>query len=89
MEDLKKRLESLCHLLPEDQTRNSWQDLFNEFIRQDEWDSALHILCDYLLEAESPPTLDVIDEIRVLHRLMNIEDDCVGRLLTKAKRSPL
>jgi hypothetical protein len=60
---------------------HSFLDLFDEFMREQEFELALHVVCDYILE---PNTLTVsnatVEEIRRLHTEMRIVDDCVEDL---------
>jgi len=69
--------------------------VFDELIREHEWELALHVVCDYLLEPATPPAApELIEKIQSLHKVMGIEDSCVTDLRRKAgqgdglKRSP-
>jgi hypothetical protein len=58
---------------------------FEEFVREHEWELALHIVCDYLLEPETQAvSMDVIPEIEDLHAVMGILDTCGADLRRKA-----
>jgi hypothetical protein len=61
--------------------------LFDEFVREDEWELALHLVCDYLLEpkTQGPPTA-AIQQIEALHGAMQITDTCAADLRRKAGR---
>jgi hypothetical protein len=58
--------------------------LFDEFLRETEFDLALHIICDFLLEPHSPPpSQELVTKLQFLHCKMEIVDDCVARLRQK------
>jgi hypothetical protein len=80
-QDVLSLLASVRPALP---ITGNWLDFFDEFVEHREFDLALHSICDYLLEAESPATdLAVIESLAALHESMQIEDDCIKRLLGK------
>ena len=60
---------------------HSFLDLFDEFMREQEFELALHVVCDYILE---PNFLIVsnatVEQILRLHTEMEIVDDCVEDL---------
>jgi hypothetical protein len=60
---------------------SAWLAQFDEFIREHEWELALHVVCDHLLEskdhAERP---EVLDQIAALHEAIGIKDTCVADL---------
>lgn len=59
--------------------------LFDEFVREDEWELALHLVCDYLLKPEiQAPQIAIIEQIENLHQLMKIVDGCAADLRRKA-----
>ena len=59
---------------------------FDEFIQHNEWELALHVVCDYLLEDSAPrASSDVIRCAQTLHDVMEIEDACVSNLKKKAE----
>ena len=58
--------------------------VFDEFIREHEWDLALHVVCDCLLKQATPLEPSVIQQIQTLHDTMEIEDSCVMGLRRKA-----
>ena len=59
--------------------------VFDEFIREHEWELALHVVCDYLLEPKTPSApQELIEQIESLHRGMDIQDSCVTELRRKA-----
>ncbi len=51
-----------------------------EFVREHEFDLALHAACDYLLEVPCMLNVNILDQVERLHTMMKIEDDCVKRL---------
>ena len=59
-------------------------DLFDEFLQNSEFELALHVACQYLLEpgVRRQPN-DVLDRIESLHNTMAIDDDCATRLRAK------
>jgi hypothetical protein len=59
--------------------------LFDDFVQHSEWELALHIVCDYLLEMRSLPAPPrVVEQINALHELMQIQDACVSELRARA-----
>ena len=56
-------------------------NLFDEFMRETEFGSALDLVCDFMLEPDSPK-IDAasIDRVEALHTAMEMEDDCVEKL---------
>lgn len=62
----------------------SFRDLFDEFMREGEYGLALHVLCDSILEPDSPRISKLtLDSIQQLHVEMKIHDHCVKELRTK------
>ena len=56
-------------------------DLFDEFVREHEFDLALHVVCDFLLDSDSLQVSgSIIDQIQHLHTTMEIDDACVQQL---------
>jgi hypothetical protein len=59
--------------------------LFDEFVREQEYELALHLVCDFLLGADAIPVTEaVLKRIEELHRTMDIRDDCTARLVLKS-----
>jgi hypothetical protein len=53
-------------------------------MEQREFELALHVVCDSLLELRSPPVAkSIVDQIQLLHSAMRIQDGCVDELLKK------
>lgn len=62
--------------------------LFDEFLREHEFGLALETLCDFLLESKTPLVSEsLLEQIKDLHQLMNLEDACVQNLREKAIQS--
>jgi hypothetical protein len=60
---------------------HSFLDLFDEFMREQELELALHVMCDYILEANSLTVSNAtVEQVRRLHTEMEIVDDCVEDL---------
>jgi hypothetical protein len=82
--ELKNRLRNLKPLLASG-TEPAYERAFNEFVDHDEFDLALHALCDFLLEPNTaPPQLEDLREIDALHQMMDVTDDCMKRLGEKS-----
>jgi hypothetical protein len=63
---------------------DDWRKLFDEFIREYEFELALHVICDYLLEPEIQiPHDSILEKISSLHSTMQVEDDCLTKLRAK------
>ena len=61
-----------------------FSDQFDEFVREHEFDLALHLICDSVLESTTQPATALIQKIEDLHAAMKIEDNCVASLQDKA-----
>jgi hypothetical protein len=62
-------------------------ELFDDLLDHHEFGLALNCVCDYLLDIEaSAPDSLTIERVKVLHAAMQVEDDCVVRLLAKARQ---
>jgi hypothetical protein len=60
-------------------SRREW---FDEFLDANELELALHSACDALLENPfNKPSAEVLKKIGDLHKAMELQDDCVERLL--------
>ena len=60
---------------------HSFLDLFDEFMQQHEFGLALHVVCDFILDPDSPPAnKSTVDQIQGLHIAMKIDDRCVEEL---------
>ena len=57
-----------------------YREGFEEFVREHEFDLALHAVCDYLAESAPVQEPSILDQVKRLHCLMGIEDDCLLRL---------
>jgi hypothetical protein len=87
-EAVRKKLQAqLKNLRPVLVTERSetFRDLFDEFLEHHEFEVALHTLCDFVLESDSPPvTTKILEQIQHLHAAMKINDSCVEQLRKKA-----
>jgi hypothetical protein len=64
--------------------QDAYRKIFDEFIEENDFYAALHVLCDYLMESENTkldPSL--VDKVRRVHDLMHIEDYCIEMLRAK------
>jgi hypothetical protein len=57
-----------------------YREGFEEFVREHEFDLALHAVCDYLAERAPVRESAILDQVERLHFLMGIKDDCLLRL---------
>jgi hypothetical protein len=81
LKEVATRLNELRYVFSKD---DDWPKLFDEFIREYEFELALHVICDYLLELEIQiPDDAILEKIESLHRTMQIEDDCLRNLRAK------
>jgi hypothetical protein len=79
-EVVRQRLATLRVVL-ETRQDSAWLEQFDEFIREHEWELALHVVCDHLLEsADHVVHPDVLDQIAALHEAMGTKDTCVTTL---------
>jgi hypothetical protein len=82
--ELSNRILQLRSLLSG--ARDQTFEIFDEFLREHEFDLALHVVCDFLIAS---PTVclssAVFNEIRDLHKQMGIEDRCISDLEKKMK----
>jgi len=53
-----------------------YRETFEEFVREHEFDLALHAVCDYLLEALPVFDSAIVDQIRQLHVTLQLDDHC-------------
>jgi hypothetical protein len=85
--ELQDRLRNLRSVL-ETERSGAFLDLFDEFLEQHEFELALHTLCDFVLESDSPsvPTA-LLDQIQFLHTTMKINDGCMQQLRNKTPPS--
>ena len=84
--ELKAQLQELKEGLPEGVDLKR-PPLFDEFLREHEFELALHVLCDYLLEPTTQPAAPtVVKLIEKLHASMQIVDNCVADLHADGRR---
>jgi len=82
---VKNELLALRESFPEFRRDAKYLELFDEFVREYEFGLAFGLLCDFLLEPETPPiSNDILARIRELHGLMKLKDDCIDKLKQKA-----
>ena len=82
--ELQDRLRNLRSVLVTERSE-AFRDLFDEFLEHHEFELALHTLCDFVLESDSPPvTTTILEQIQHLHATMKINDSCVEQLRKKA-----
>ena len=85
---LQAQLKNLRSVLVTERSE-AFRDLFDEFLKHYEFELALHALCDFVLESDSPPvTTTILEQIQHLHATMKINDSCVEQLRKKALLSP-
>jgi hypothetical protein len=79
-EELRTHLRSLRPLLL-NEPGCSFLDLFDEFLQEHEFGLALHVVCDFILQPDSPKVSKAtVDQIQRLHTEMEIDDRCVEEL---------
>jgi hypothetical protein len=80
---MQGQLQNLRSVLVTERSR-AFLDLFDEFLEHHEFELALHTLCDFVLESDSPPVAaTIVDQIQLLHSGMKINDSCVEQLRNK------
>jgi hypothetical protein len=80
----KTRLESLRAVFSAGIKAEVYSTLFDDFLSNREFGLALEVLCDFLLEPDVRPVSDLeLNEIALLHALMEVEDQCFLRLRKK------
>lgn len=74
--EIHAQLQSLRSVLLSE-LNHSFLDLFDEFMQQREFGLALHAVCDYILQPDSPRVSEsIVEQIRRLHIAMKIDDHC-------------
>jgi hypothetical protein len=85
--NIKRELLALRGLMPGFLNHTAYSNLFDEFVREYEFGSALETACDYLLDAVGAPVDDgVLNKVAALHKLMDVTDDCLQRLQERKNR---
>jgi hypothetical protein len=85
--DLASRLMALRVVFSTGTEGRRYVELFDEFVSVNEFELALHQLCDFLNEPTTAgPSDAVLDQIRGLHSTMELNDDCAERLKSKVVR---
>jgi hypothetical protein len=81
--ELQVQLQSLRPALLAECDR-SFLNLFDEFEQQHEFDLALCVVCDFIIDSDSPQvSKSIIDRILRLHSAMKINDGCVQKLQSR------
>jgi hypothetical protein len=87
LEEVKEGIRTLRPIL-EDRAAIEYLNLFDKFMAEWELGLAFQCVCDYLNEPHVPaPDAKTLDRLYVLHSAMEMEDDCVDLLRTKAAAS--
>jgi len=75
-------LRELETALVNDQGFQNSRNLFNEYLESNELELALHLVCDALLEQpHNKPSATALRFIADVHKAMDLQDDCVEKLL--------
>ncbi len=62
-------------------------EFFDEFLREHEFDSALHVICDFLIDSPAARiSISTLNEIRDLHEEFRLEDECATKLEEKLQK---
>jgi hypothetical protein len=84
LEQTLRPLRRVFESVPES-TRKA--EFFDEFLEANEFELALHTLCDLLMESEGVPiTTNLLEIIAELHESMEITDDWVVRLRLRLQK---
>jgi len=79
-EEMRVQLRPLRPLLLTERG-HSFVDLFDEFLEQHEFELALHLVCEFILDSHaSKVDKSTVDQIERLHTAMKIDDRCVEEL---------
>lgn len=86
--ELRKRLEALRYMFPSGGRAETYRCLYDDFIENHEFDLAVDVLYDCLLEPESaPPNENEFHAIAEVLNLMEIQDDRFVRLREKQQNA--
>jgi hypothetical protein len=81
--ELRTQLQLLRPLLL-GEPGHSFLDLFDDLMLEGEFGVALDVLCDFILQPDSPKvSKSTVDRIQRLHAAMGIDDRCVEELQKK------
>jgi hypothetical protein len=84
--DIVSRLGSLRHVLIAESDR-SRVDFFDDLTEHHEFGLALHEICEYLLERDASNIAQSdLDQIEVLHHIMEVSDKCADELRRRLAR---
>ena len=79
VKEIQSQLELLKEILPQ---TGKQLVVFDEFLREQEFGLALHVICDYLAEPSSARVGDtIINRILDLHAAMGMEDECIRAVI--------
>ena len=86
---LESSLLELRHLFSLNENLSDYRQHFDEVLNANEFEVALHALCDFLLEPTTPNVgLDEVNKIDTLHENMGLDDDCAAALRAKSGVTP-
>ena len=78
---LRRDLCELRHLFASNAQEPGQLSYFDESLEANEFEIALHALCDCVLAASTPQIADEeIEKISLLHIKMDLRDDCIDSL---------
>lgn len=82
---LESSLLELRHLFLLNENLSGYRQHFDEVLNANEFEIALHALCDFLLDPTTPNIgLSEINKIDVLHEKMGLDDTCAAALRAKS-----
>ena len=88
--DVASQLEALRTVFSRGPEGSKYLGFFCEYLSVNEFELALHAVCDFLIEPTTPAVdKTAVDRIERLHKLMKLEDDCTGELREKTKSARL
>ncbi len=77
---MQTELQLLRPLLPTEPDHR-FLDFFDDLMLHHEFGLALHAVCDYILDPNSPKVSEAtVDQVDRLHAAMKIDDQCVEQL---------
>jgi hypothetical protein len=86
--DLADQLETLSKVFSSGPEGSKYKGFFEEYLAVNEFELALHAVCDFLLESTTPEADEAtVGRIETLHKLMELQDDCAARVKEKSKRA--
>jgi hypothetical protein len=86
--DLADRLERLSKVFFSGPEGSKYKGFFEEFLAANEFELALHVVRDYLLEPFTPGVDEAtVGQIETLHKLMGLQDGCAASVKGKSERA--